>query len=186
MHAALVRRDGVDFVDDDGARGGEHLAAGYAREQDVQRLRRGHQDMRGLAAHALTVRLGRVARAHDGADIHVRQTRFEQLLANAGQRFGEILLDVVRQCFERRHVHDMHFVAQVTAYAEPNQRIDGREKGGQRLARTGWRGNQRIAAGTDRRPGLDLRFGRGRISAAKPVGNGGMKGVEDAGRVGSV
>ena len=52
---ALVRRDGVNFVDDHRARGPEHAAAGLGAEQDVERLRRGHDDMRRAAAHALAL-----------------------------------------------------------------------------------------------------------------------------------
>ena len=46
VRAALVRRDGVDLVDDHGARGREHRAAGLGAEQDVERLRRGDDDVR--------------------------------------------------------------------------------------------------------------------------------------------
>ncbi len=55
MGAALVRRDGVDLVDDHRARGLEHRAPGLRAEQDVERFRRRHQDVRRTAAHAVAL-----------------------------------------------------------------------------------------------------------------------------------
>ena len=46
VRAALVRRERVDLVDDHRARGRQHRAAGVRAEQDVERLRRGDQDVR--------------------------------------------------------------------------------------------------------------------------------------------
>ena len=73
VRAALVRRERVDLVDDHGARGREHRAAGLRAEQDVERLRRGDEDVRRRAAHALALARRRVAGAHPGADLDVRQ-----------------------------------------------------------------------------------------------------------------
>ena len=56
MRAALVRRHGVDLVDDHRARGRQHRAAGIGAEQDVERLRRGDEDMRRPPAHARRAR----------------------------------------------------------------------------------------------------------------------------------
>ena len=71
--AALVRGESVDLVDDHGPRGGEHPAPGLGAEQDVEGLRRGDDDVRRRAAHALALAGRRVAGAHPGADLHVRQ-----------------------------------------------------------------------------------------------------------------
>ena len=108
--AALVRRDGVDLVDDHRARGPEHAAAGLGAEQDVERLRRGHDDMRRAAAHALALGRWRVAGAHQGADLHVRQALSPQSLADPGERRFEVALDVVRERLQRRDVDDLGLV----------------------------------------------------------------------------
>ena len=73
VRAALVRRQRVDLVDDHGARGREHRAARLRAEQDVERLRRGDDDVRRAAAHAVALACGRVAGAHPGADVDVGQ-----------------------------------------------------------------------------------------------------------------
>ena len=73
MGAALVRRERVDLVDDHGPRGRQHRAAGFRAEQDVERFRRGDDDVRRRAAHALALAGRRVAGAHPGADLDVGQ-----------------------------------------------------------------------------------------------------------------
>ena len=94
---ALVRRQRVDLVDDHGPRRRQHFAAGIGAEQDVERLRCGDDDMRRRAAHALALAGRRVAGAHPGADVDVRQALGTQGLANPGERRFEVALDVVRQ-----------------------------------------------------------------------------------------
>ena len=75
MGAALVRRDGMDFVDDDRAGARQHGAPGFRAEQNVERLRRRHQDMRRAPAHLVALGRRRVAGAHPGADFDVAQAR---------------------------------------------------------------------------------------------------------------
>ena len=110
MRAALVRRDGVDLVDDDGFRGREHAAARFGAEQDVERFRRGHQDVRRRLAHPVALALRRVAGAHPGADRDLGQAPRPQFLADAGERRVEVLADVVRQRLQRRDVDDLRLV----------------------------------------------------------------------------
>ncbi len=134
MGAALVGGERVDLVDDHRARGRQHGAAGLGAEQDVERFRRGDDDVRRLAAHAVAFARRRVAGAHHGADVDIGQAARPQACANAGQRGFEIALNVVRQRLERRDVDDPRFVAQSAREAFADQRIDGREKRRQRLA----------------------------------------------------
>ena len=63
MRAALVVGDGVDLVDNQRARRPQDLPAAFGREQNVQRLRRSHQDVRRPVEHLLTLVCGRVASA---------------------------------------------------------------------------------------------------------------------------
>ena len=156
MGAALVRRDGVDLVDDDRARGREHRAPGLGAEQNVERLRRRHQDVRRAAAHALALGRGRVAGADPGADLDVGKPAAAQPFADAGQRRLEVAVDVVRQRLERRDVDDLGRVGEPALEALPHQLVDRGQKGRQRLARAGRRGDQGVAAGLDRRPGFGL------------------------------
>ena len=65
----------------------------------------------GCAAGARLMRWrsagGRVARSDPGADFDIGKPAPAKLLADAGQRRLEILMDVVRQRLERRHVDDL-------------------------------------------------------------------------------
>ena len=175
MRAALVRRHGMDLVDDHGPRGRQHLTAGLRAEQDVERFRRGDDDVRRAAAHALALARRRVAGAHPGADVHVGQALRLQRFANAGQRRFQIAVDVVRQRLERRDVDDLGLVREAAVEPLPHQRVDRREKCRQRLAGAGRRGDQHVAAGLERRPRLRLRRGGRGEALIEPGGDGGMK-----------
>ena len=90
MGAALVRRDGVDFVDDHRPGVRQHRAPGLRAEQDVKRFRRRHQDMRRAAAHPLALGGGRVPGSDPGADIDIGKPAPAELLPDAGQRRLEV------------------------------------------------------------------------------------------------
>jgi hypothetical protein len=101
VRTALVAGQGMQLVDDHAFHGLQHRAAGVGTEQDVEGLRRRHQDVRGRAAHALAIGRRRIARAHRGADTGIGQAHCGEALMNANQRFLEVLADVVGQRLER-------------------------------------------------------------------------------------
>ncbi len=173
--AALVGGQRVDLVDDHRAHGRQHAPARQRAQQHVQRLGRGDEDVRRPAQVVLALALRRVAGAHGGADVDVRQAQPGQFGADAGQRFLEVGADVVGQRLQRRHVDDGGLVRQLAFDAAPHQVVERGQEGGQRLARAGGRGHQRVAPGADGRPRRDLR-GSGRAEAAlEPARDGGME-----------
>ena len=179
MAAALARCQRMDLVDDHGAHRAEHLAARHRSEQHVQRLGRRHQDVRRLAQRLLPFAGRCVAGAHGGADMHVGQTERRQFGADAGERRFEVEPDVVRQCLQRRDVDHGGLVGQSFGRQTlPHQRIERGEKGGQRFARAGRRGDQRVAARADRRPRCHLSLGRPGEGASEPAGDGGVEVVK--------
>ena len=171
MGAALVRGERVDLVDDHGPRGGEHAAAGLRAEQDVEGLGRGDDDVRRRAAHALALAGRGIAGPHPGADLHVRQALRAQGVADAGKRRFQVTLDVVRERLQRRDVDDLRLVPELAGEALAQQRVDRREKGGERLARPRRRRDQGMAAGLDRRPRLRLRRRRRAEASIEPGGD---------------
>ena len=68
VRAALVARDRVDLVDDDGLDRAQRLAALRAGDQEVERLRGGDHEARRLAHHRGALRARGVAGAHRDAD----------------------------------------------------------------------------------------------------------------------
>ena len=175
MRAAFVRRDRMNFIDDDRARRRQHLAAGFRAEQDIERLRRGDEDVRWTAAHALAFGGRRVPGAHPAADLDIGQAASAELLANAGQGYFQIAVNVVRQRFQRRDIDHLRLIGQLAFEGLPNQRVDGGEKCGKRFAGARWRGDQRVPAGLDRRPGFRLRPGGRSEAVGEPGRDGRMK-----------
>src|SRR3546814_6663579 len=72
----------------------EHLRRVVVRQQQGERLRRGHEDARRLAALALALRLRRVAGARLAGDLQ----------AHLLDRLGEVAMDVHRQRLQGRDV----------------------------------------------------------------------------------
>ena len=175
MRAALVRRQRVNLVDDHRPRRRQHFPAGFGTQQNVERFRRRHHDMRRPPTRAVAFGLRSVAGSHPGADIDVRQPLSPQRLADAGQRRLQIFLDVVGQRLQRRDVDDLRFIRQRPLEPAPHQFVDRREERGQRLAGPGRRGDQHISPGFDRRPRPRLRRRRRAESPAEPRGYRGMK-----------
>ena len=188
--AALVGGERVDLVDDHRAHRRQHPPARQRAEQHVERLGRRDQDVRWAAQVAPAILLRRVAGAHRGADVDVGQAEFGQLGADAGQRRLEVGADVVRQRLQRRHVDDRGLVRQAALLdAAAHQIVERGQEGGERLARTGRGGDQRVAPGADRWPRRDLRLGRRGELALEPARDGGVEvlqghGVWSGGRAG--
>ena len=151
VRAPLVAHDGVDLVHDGGADGGEHAPPALAREEDVERLRRGHQDVGRAPGHGRALR----ARSVTGADehAHLGQRRIER--AQSFERTREVLLHVVRERAQRRDVEDLRRVRERGPL--PDQGVDRGEKRRERLPRAGGRRDERIVAAPNRAPAFKLR-----------------------------
>jgi hypothetical protein len=175
VDAALVRRQSVNLVDDHRARRREHAAPGLGSDQDVQRFRRRHHDVRRLAAHALALRGRRVAGPHEGADLDIGEAARLQLRPDSGEWRLEVLLDVVRERLQRRDVDDLRRVREPAFEALPHESVDRGEERRERLARPGRRRDDDVLAGRDRRPRLELRPRRLGEAALEPGGDGRME-----------
>jgi hypothetical protein len=101
VRAALVGGDRVDLVDDHGPRCPQHRPARLGAQEDVERLGRGHHDVRRPAPRAVALTLRRVAGPDPGPDLDLGQVELAQALADAGEGRLKITLDVVRESLER-------------------------------------------------------------------------------------
>ena len=169
VRAAFVRRDRVDFVDDDGPGGRQHCASGLRTQENVERFRGRHQDVRRTAAHPLAFGRRRVARPDPGADFDFGKTALAQLFPDAGQRGLEVAMDVVRQRLKRGNVDDVRCVGQPPFETLPHQFVDRRQEGRERLARAGRRCDEGVAASLDRWPGFGLSWRRRGEAVGEPV-----------------
>ena len=175
MGAALVRRQRMDLVDDHRPRRRQHRAAGFGAEEDVERLGRGHHDMRRAPAHPIALARRRVAGPDEGPNGYVGQPERGEPVANAFDRRFQIAFDVVGERLERRDVDDLRLVFQLTRQPLPDQAVDRPEEGGERLAGAGRRREQAYA-GRPRSPTMPRaapRWGREkrpRTSSRRPDG----------------
>ena len=176
--APLVARDGVDLVDDRGADAREHGPPAFAREQDVERLRRRHQDVRRLPAHGLASRARGVAGAHHGPDTGTGLTCLVQRAVDAFERHLQVLVHVVAEGLERRDVEDPGRVGERGPAAVTDQGVDGGEKSGQGLAGARGRGDERMAAPGHRLPCLLLARGRCPEVRGEPGRDGGVESIQ--------
>ncbi len=101
VRAASRADHGVNLVDDDGARGAQHLAAALRRQQQVQRLWRRHQDVRRRAEHGGALGLRRVAGTNGARHATRRQPHVGHHAADAAPGLGKVLVDVGAQRLQR-------------------------------------------------------------------------------------
>ena len=97
VRSPLVIRDGMDFIHDHRFDGPENLAAFLRGEQNVQRLRRGHQDVRRTLQHRAPLLHQRVAGAHGRADLRHQQAACAGNLEDFAERLLQVFLNVVAQ-----------------------------------------------------------------------------------------
>ena len=126
--------DRVDLVHDDRAHGAKHLPAAVGREEQIQRFRRRHEDVRRRPQHRRPLRLRGIAGPHGGSDPGRTQPGLFGQAVNARARLREVLVNVGAERLQRRHVDDAHLVRQRRRTTLFEQPVDGGEKGRQCLA----------------------------------------------------
>ena len=156
MRAAARANHRVNLIDDDGPDRPQHLPAALRRQQQEQRFRRRDQDMGRRAEHGGALGLAGIAGPHGRRDPRRGDAQRFRALRDAAARQREILVDVGAERLERRHVDDSDLVGQRPAQPFLKQTVERRQKRRQRLARSGRRGNQRMATGSNRLPALPL------------------------------
>jgi hypothetical protein len=98
--AALVARDGVHLVHDDGLDPAQGLP-GLRGEQQEQRFRCGDEDVRRLGGQLPAFLGGGVAGAHRDRDVRLVQAEPVRGVRDPGQRSAQVPLDVHGQRLER-------------------------------------------------------------------------------------
>ena len=157
MGAAAAADHRVNFVDDHRADRTQHLAASRGCQEQVQRFGRRHQDVRRFAQHGGALGRGRIACSDGGCNARRIDAERVGQLANAASRLREVLVNVGAQRLERRDVDDPDFVGERLLKTLAHEVIDGAEKCGERLPRSGRRGDERVPSVTNRRPAALLR-----------------------------
>jgi hypothetical protein len=157
VRAALRRRERVDLVDDHRF----HIAQRLARprcEHEVERFRRRDEDVGGIADELLSFLARRVAGAHRDARGVERLAQPLRGERDTGQRCPEVLVDVERECTQRRDVQHARAPLFLGRRARP-ETVDRRQERGERLPRPRRREEQCVLALGDRGPAVRLRVG---------------------------
>ncbi len=165
----------MDLVDDDRAHGAQDAAAAFGRQQQIERLGRRDENVRRRPQHRRAFRLRRVPCAHRRRHARRFQPLFFGEAANAATGLREILVDVRAQRLERRDVDDADFIGQRAGEPVPDEVVERCQKGGERLARSSRRGDERVPPVADRRPALRLRPCRLAECFGKPAGDDRME-----------
>ena len=167
MRAAARLEHGMDLVDDHHAGALEHRPRALGGEQEVKRLRRGHQDMRRRAQHRRALALRRIPAADRRSDLDRRIAHRLGESADLAPRLGQVLVDVRRKRLQRRDIDDAHLVREVFFKPFSKEVVDRGQERGERLPRTGGRRDERVLAAPDGAPAFGLGVG-GLAEAAVP------------------
>ncbi len=134
VRASPASDDRMNFVDDDGPHGAEHFPAALRRQQQIQRLRRRHKNVRRGLEDLRAFRRGGVARAHGGGNRRRLEPHRCRELLNAQTRNREVLVNVGAERLQRRDVDDADFVGERSAQTFLKQIVESSEKRRERLA----------------------------------------------------
>src|SRR6476646_6423607 len=137
MRAALVIGYGVNFINDYGLNISQDGPALFRREEDVERLRRGNEDVRWAFEHGPALVHKRVTGRDGSANLRHEQAALSRHLKNFAERGFEVLLNVVAEGLERRDVEDFCPVLQISGQRLADQAVNAGKKCGQSLAGTG-------------------------------------------------
>jgi hypothetical protein len=165
----------VNLVHDHGCDAREEAPRTLRGQKNEERLGRRDQHVRRRPQHRLTLRGGRIAGAHRGAN---RLQTHEALVGQSGQRrkrLLEVLAHVVGKRLERRDVHDERTIRQRSVGGAPEEVVERKREGRERLARAGRGRDKDVLAGTDRRPTPLLRLGGCAEGRAEPLADERMK-----------
>ncbi len=170
----------MDLIHDDRADGAQHLPGVLRRQQQVERLGRGHQDVRGFAEHGLPRLRRRVAASDGGRNARRIESHLVRDPPDRPSRLRQILVDVGAERLERRHVEDVRLVRQFAAPRDPlaQELVKSIQKGRERLSRSCGRRDERVLARTDRLPSALLHPSRALEGLIKPPANGWMESGE--------
>ena len=182
VRAALVARDGVDLVDDDRLDRAQELPTLVAGDEQVERLGRGDHEARRLAQHGGALRRSWCRRCAPRRGCRARSSPSSAATsAISRERAFEVLGDVDGERLQRRDVDDAgEPVDRLAALVGAVEAVDADEEAGERLARAGGRGDQRVAA-RRRSWGQPSRLRRGRAlgeAAPEPLGDGGVEAAQ--------
>ncbi len=179
--AALRAGDRVHLVDDHVLHGPEHLA-GLAGQKQVQRFRRGDEDVRWPAGELPAFLRGRVARAQSHADGRQRLVQSRRRERDSGEGRAQVPLHVVGERLQRRDVEHADPRGGTAIWPRPRrpagQPVQAPQERSEGLAAARRRVDQRVVPVRDRAPAVRLRLRGLAERRAEPGASGGPEAVQ--------
>ena len=184
MGSPLVPGQGVDLVDDHGVDTAQHRPGRRGRQQQVERLGRGDQQVGGRTAHGGALRSRRVTRPDGHREVGGGAAPACRLPGDTGQRHLQVLVDVGGQGPQGRDVDHARAGGRAGGHRAPSGRpiggVDGHQEPREGLARAGGGGHQHVPALGDAGPGCPLGLRRAAGEAAQePSGHGRVERPQD-------
>jgi hypothetical protein len=128
MRTATRANDRVNLIDDHGANTAQHVSTAFGGQQQIQGLRRRHEDVRRCLQHRRSLGRGRVAGSHSRGETRHLEAGLLAEPANTAARLGQVLVDVGAQGLERRDVHHAYFVGEWRRAPVADQLVDRSQK----------------------------------------------------------
>lgn len=178
VSAAFVTGNGMDLVDDEGARRAQHPAGALRGQQDVQGFGSGDEDVGRLAAHLLPLPGGGVTGADSDVDGRERDPLLFGEVRDFLEREFEVPVDVVAESLQRGDVDRVGFGGESVITGGTHESIEAEQEGRERLAGTGGSADEGIPAGRDFGPAADLGFGRLAEPSGEPLADERIEGGE--------
>ena len=184
MGPPLVPGQGVHLVDDHGVDPAQHRPGRRGRQQQVEGLGRGDQQVGGRAAHGGALGGRRVTRPDGHREIGGGVAPACRLPGDTGQWYLQVLVDVGGQGPQGRDVDHPRAGGRaggrLPAWGRPIGGVDGHQEPREGLARAGGGGDQHVPALGDPGPGGPLGLGRAAGEAAQePSGHRRVERAQD-------
>ncbi|CAB5001345.1 unannotated protein [freshwater metagenome] len=178
VRATLGGGHRVDLVDDHRVHAGQRVGH-RTGEHQVQALGRGDQQVGRAARQLRPLAAAGVARAHRHAGFGERHAQPLGRQANAHQRRAQVLLHVERQRPQRRDVEHLDALHRLGVCRPRHEPVDAAEECRERLAAARRRTHQRVLAGPDGGPAVDLRRRRRGERGREPLTHRRREAFED-------
>ena len=141
----------MQFIQNDRLRRAKKPSASRGCEHQVQRFRRGDENVGRTFQHPLPILLRRISRAHGHPD-PLRSSK-------PRKRPLQILPDIRRQRFQGGYIDHLQFIGQRILLRKTHEPVQKDQKGRQCLSRSRGRAHQRMPVRCNERPGFLLHPG---------------------------
>ena len=130
MRSPLILGYGVNFIDNNGLGVFQESPTSFGRQQDIERLRRGDENMRRVADHRLPLMGRGIPGTHGDSDAGQENSLRVGQPIDLCQRRLKIFRNVIAQRLQGGDIDDLRRFIELPAQRPLNQAVDGPKKCG--------------------------------------------------------